>query len=82
MKSEEAREFVRTMEKEYNAHNKMINSTVAHQAVRMAEIELTQKAIEAYKKSCVFNVPGCCACKNAKGECDCEQLKDFITELE
>lgn len=43
MKSEEAREFVRTMEKEYNAHNKMINSTVAHQAVRMAEIELTQK---------------------------------------
>lgn len=40
------------------------------------------KAIEAYKKTCDFNAPGCCACKNAKGECDCEQLKDFIAELE
>lgn len=40
------------------------------------------KAIEAYKKTCDFNAPGCCACKNAKGECECEQLKDFIAELE
>jgi len=82
MKSEKARELVKTMEVDYNAHNKMINSTVAHQAVQLAEEELTQKAIEAYMKSCDFNAPGCCACKNAKGECDCEQLKDFITELE
>lgn len=39
------------------------------------------KAIESYKESCGFNVPGCCFCKNAKGECDCERLKDFIEEL-
>lgn len=82
MRSEKARELVDTMEIDYNAHNKMINSTVAHQAVQLAEWELTKKAIEAYKKSCDFNAPGCCACKNAKGECDCEQLKDFIAELE
>lgn len=81
MKSDKARELVRTMEVDYNARNKMINSTVAHQAVQIAEKELTQKAIEAYKKSCDFNSPGCCGCKNSKGECDCEQLKDFITEL-
>lgn len=47
MKSQEARDFVKTMEVDYNAKNKMINSTVAHQAVRMAEMDLTKKAIEA-----------------------------------
>ena len=52
MKSQEARNFVKTMEVEYNACNKMINSTVAHQAVQMAEIELEKKAVEAYKKAC------------------------------
>lgn len=36
MKSTKARELVKTMEKDYNAHNKMINSTVAHQAIQMA----------------------------------------------
>lgn len=41
-----------------------------------------RKAIEAYIKTCDFNAPGCCGCKNSKGECDCEQLKDFITELD
>lgn len=82
MKSRKARELVETMEVDYNARNKMINSTVAHQAVQLAEEELTQKAIEAYKKSCDFNAPGCCACKNAKGECDCEQFKDFIAALD
>jgi hypothetical protein len=41
-----------------------------------------RKAIEAYKKSCDFNAPGCCGCKNSKRECDCEQLKDFIAELD
>lgn len=82
MKSEKARALVKIMEVDYDARNKMINSTVAHQAVQLAEEELTQKAIEAYKKSCDFNAPGCCARKNAKGECDCEQLKDFIIELE
>lgn len=40
------------------------------------------RAIEIYKKTCDFNAPGCCACKNAKGECDCEQLKDFIAALD
>lgn len=40
-----------------------------------------QKAIEAYIKTCDFNAPGCCGCKNYKEECDCEQLKDFIEEL-
>lgn len=82
MKSRKVRELVETMEVDYNARNKMINSTVSHQAVQLAEEELTQKAIEAYKKSCDFNAPGCCACKNAKGECDCEQLKDFIAALD
>lgn len=42
---------------------------------------MKHKAIEAYKKSCDFNAPGCCGCKNSKGECNCEQLKDFIEEL-
>lgn len=47
MKSQKARDLVKTMEVDYNAKNKMINSTVAHQAVRMAEMDLTKKAIEA-----------------------------------
>lgn len=42
---------------------------------------MKQKAIEAYKKSCDFNAPGCCGCKDKQGKCDCEQLKDFIEEL-
>lgn len=68
MKSEKARKLVKAMEVDYNARNKMINSTVAHQAVQLAEEELTQKAIEAYKKSCDFNVLGDCSCKNTKGD--------------
>lgn len=52
MKAEKARELVKTMEKDYNARNKMINSTVAHQAVQLAEEELTRKAIEAFKDTC------------------------------
>lgn len=39
------------------------------------------KAIEAYKKTCSFSPPGCCGCKNENGECDCEELKNFIEEL-
>lgn len=42
---------------------------------------MKQKAIEAYKKSCDFNAPGCCSCMDKQGKCDCEQLKDFIEEL-
>lgn len=74
MKSEEARKFVRTMEKEYNAHNKMINSTIAHQAVRMAEIELTQKAISAFDAAC-SDCGQLCSCL------DCSFRKDFIKNL-
>lgn len=50
MKSQEARNFVKTMEVEYNAYNKMINSTVAHQAVQMAEIELEKRLLKHTRK--------------------------------
>lgn len=82
MKSQEAREFIKTMEVEYNAGNKMINSAVAHQAVQMAEIDLTKKAIEAYKSTCSFSPDGCCQIKKDAGKCDCEDLKNFIDRLE
>lgn len=81
MKSEKARALVKSMEKDYNAHNKMINSTVAHQAVQMAEIDLTKKAIETYKNTCSFSPDGCCMMKKEAGKCDCDNLKDFIEEL-
>lgn len=48
MKSQKARDFVKTMEVDYNAKNKMINSTVAHQAVRMAEMDLTKKPLKPF----------------------------------
>lgn len=78
MKSTKARELVKTMEKDYNAHNKMINSTVAHQAIQMAEMELTQKAIEAFKESCP-----CWSRFQQDRKCDeCAYLKDFCNQLD
>ena len=73
MKSQEARNFVKTMEVEYNAYNKMINSTVAHQDVQMAEIELEKKAVEAYKKA--YTCIGCSHCD------DCDSVREFIQFL-
>lgn len=49
MRSEKARKLIETMEVDYNARNKMINSTVAHQAVQLAEEELKHKAIDAFR---------------------------------
>lgn len=81
MKAIKARELIRFSEKDYNAHNKMINSTVAHQAVQVAEGELRDKAIQAYKNSCPFNSDGCCQIKKDAGECKCDELSDFIEQL-
>lgn len=82
MKSEKARELVKTMEVDYNAHNKMINSTVAHQAVQLAEEELTQKAIKAACNHCIQSGGGC---GHIDREDDammyCSELEDFIKEL-
>jgi hypothetical protein len=75
MKSQEARNFVKTMEVEYNARNKMINSTVAHQAVQMAENDLTKKAVKAFDKVC-SDCGKLCACQ------DCDFRKSFIKELD
>lgn len=74
MKSYEARDYVKTMEVEYNAQNKMINSTVAHQAVQMAEMDLTKQAIKAFDKVC-SDCGQPIACQ------DCNFRKDFIKEL-
>lgn len=74
MKSKKAKDYVRTMEIEYNARNKMINSTVAHQAVQMAEMDLTKKAVKAFDKVC-SDCGQSCACQ------DCNFRKSFIKEL-
>lgn len=39
------------------------------------------KAIEAYKNTCSFSPDGCCMMKKEAGKCDCENLNDFIEEL-
>ncbi len=65
-----------------NRQTLVVHFSEAEKAVEIAEHEMREKAIEAYIKSCDFKAPGCCGCKNTKGECDCEQLKDFITELD
>lgn len=39
------------------------------------------KAIEAYKDTCSFSPDGCCMMKKEAGKCDCEELKNFIEEL-
>lgn len=83
MKSEKARELVKSMEVDYNARNKMINSTVAHQAVQMAEQELTQKAIEAHWKCCPnLSKDNERMCKHL-GDCDrnCLYMNDFIKRI-
>ena len=74
MKSQKARDLVKTMEVDYNAKNKMINSTVAHQAVRMSEIDLTKKAVRAFDKVC-SDCGKLCACQ------DCDFRISFIKEL-
>lgn len=65
-----------------NRQTLVVHFSEAEKAIEIAEQEMREKAIEAYIESCDFNAPGCCGCKNSKGECDCEQLKDFITELD
>lgn len=72
--AQKARDLVKTMEVDYNAKNKMINSTVAHQAVRMAEIDLTKKAVRAFDKVC-SDCGKLCAFQ------DCDFRISFIKEL-
>lgn len=83
MKSNKARALVKEMEKDYNAHNKMINSTVAHQAVQVAEQELTEKAIEAYKQCCQYYVNGDCEYGEVSSPCRmrCLTCAQFIKHL-
>ena len=83
MKSEKARGLVKAMEVDYNARNKMINSTVAHQAVQMAEEELTQKAIETHWKCCPnLSKDNDQMCKH-QTDCDrkCLYMTEFINQL-
>ena len=60
----------------------VVYTPIALTAVNMARIEEKQKAIEAYKKTCSFNDPECCECKNDEGECDCETFKNFVASIE
>lgn len=48
---------------------------------RQAENDFKQKAIETYKNTCSFSPEGCCMMKKEAGKCDCDNLKDFIEEL-
>lgn len=48
---------------------------------RRAEADTKQKAIETYKNTCSFSPDGCCMMKKEAGKCDCDNLKDFIEEL-
>lgn len=59
----------------------IVATPIALIAVNMARVAERNKAIEAYRKVCNFNVLGCCACKNYEGECNCEELKKIIAEL-
>ncbi|MFR8080631.1 MAG: hypothetical protein ACLU6Z_02645 [Odoribacter splanchnicus] len=77
MKSTKARNFVKSLEKDYNAHNKMINSTVAWQAVELAELELKDKAQKAFCRQ---------QCKIVCWESDynnrCPDFEKFVAELD
>lgn len=48
---------------------------------RQAENDFKQKAIETYKNTCSFSPEGCCMMKKEAGKCDCDNLNDFIEEL-
>lgn len=48
---------------------------------RQAENDFKQKAIETYMNTCSFSPVGCCMMKKEAGKCDCDNLKDFIEEL-
>lgn len=63
------------------AQNNNNHPKYAIQAVEWAEEDMKQKAIETYKNTCSFSPEGCCMMKKEAGKCDCENLNDFIEEL-
>lgn len=82
MKSKDAKLFLDTWVTKVKGYSTpVVSYDDAIHSAELAEKAMKQKAIEAYKKSCDFNAPGCCGCKDKQGKCDCEQLKDFIEEL-
>lgn len=56
MKSKKAWAYLKAMERDYNAYNKMINSTVARQALQMSENDLEKKIIEAHRHACPIRI--------------------------
>lgn len=76
MEATKARDLIKFCEKDYNAHNKMINSAVAWQAVELAESELKDRAKKAF---CLQQ------CKIVCWESDynnrCPDFEEFIAEL-
>lgn len=60
----------------------VVRSDLALNAIKEAKKEIYEKAIEAYKYTCPFSPIGCCQIKKDAGECKCDDLSDFIEELD
>lgn len=59
----------------------VVRSDLALNAIKEAKNEIKEKAISAYKNACPFNSDGCCQIKKDAGECECNELSDFIEQL-
>lgn len=59
----------------------VVRSDLALNAIKEAKKDVCEKAILAYKNSCPFNSDGCCQIKKDAGECKCDELSDFIEQL-
>lgn len=88
--NQKAKDYIESNTLDLESNNRMdttgyvqyaVSASKAYGAIVIAKEEMKQKAIEAYKNICSFSPPGCCGCKNANGECDCEELKNFIEKL-
>lgn len=83
MKAKNTRDYVKSMIREYNANNKMINSIVATLAVEMAEAELKQKAVESACYACICSGSGCGHIDRDQTYCfQCDNIKDFREHLD
>lgn len=78
MEATKAKDLIKFCEKNYNAHNKMINSAVAWQAVELAESELKDKSIKSF---CKATCPNDIRCKKTSTPYSCMRVRKFITEL-
>lgn len=82
MKSKKAKQYlIDNLEIVKGCDVLMISTVTATEAIKIAEKELKEKAIEIYKRNCRLYQPACLEDTQRPCPGNCEYLKDFITEI-